>query len=237
MRYDYPLVALVLSFAFHPAAVLAAEDGDLAKGEQIFRACAACHSLTPKRHMTGPSLADIWDRHAGTAEGFSRYSQALRNSGIVWDADTLDAWLADTRALVPGNRMIFRGMSDAGQRRDLIAFLRQVSEHRRAQAPAPAQNAEQEPMAGQEEPMDLKAAPPANRVVSVRYCRDTYTVVSESGEAHEFWEFNLRIKTDGSDLGPAPNHPVLIQSGMMGDRAFLVFAAPAEINAFVSAQC
>lgn len=235
MRCSHVFFALALSFQIQPVAGLAAEQGDEARGEQLFRACTACHSLAPNRHMTGPSLADIWERHAGTAASFSRYSPALKNSVIVWDAETLDAWLADPPALVPGNRMIFRGIFDAGQRRDLIAYLRQVSERQSAQAPA--QGAEQGQIADHREPVDLRAAPPANRVAAVRYCRDTYTVVSESGETHEFWEFNLRIKTDGSDLGPAPTHPVLIQAGMMGDRAFFIFASPAEISAFIKAQC
>ena len=227
MPYRYIFVIVAAFFQIQAVDALAAEAGDPAKGEQLFRACAACHSLTPKRHMTGPSLADIWQRKAGTVEDFSRYSDALKEAELVWDADTLDAWLADPRARVPGNRMNFRGIKEADKRQDLIAYLRQAAAEGR-----PAQDAERG-----DDAMDLKAAPPANRVASVGYCGDTYKVKTESGEELEFWEFNLRIKTDSSDKGPAPERPVLISGGMMGDRAFLVFAAPAEISSFISPEC
>lgn len=226
---DYPNIFLVVTVLsqMQLAHGVAAEPGDPAKGEELFRACAACHSLAPGRHMTGPSLAGIWQRKAGTVEGFRRYSQALQRSELIWDEETLDAWLADPRKLIPGNRMNFRGLKEASQRQDLIAYLRQVAAQQR-----PAPDGER---GG--ELMELRSAPAANRVASVRYCGDTYTVVTETGEELHFWEFNLRIKTDGSDNGPAPDRPVLISGGMMGDRAFLVFAAPAEISSFISPGC
>ena len=68
-------------------------DGDATKGAEIGRQCLACHSLQPSEHLTGPSLAGIFGRQAGTTEGFGRYSDALRKSEITWNADTLDAWL------------------------------------------------------------------------------------------------------------------------------------------------
>jgi cytochrome c len=52
-----------------------------------------------------------------------------------------------------------------------------------------------------------------------------------------FWEFNLRFKTDSSDKGPEPGHPVLIPASMMGDRAFVIFAAPEEISGFIESKC
>ena len=78
---------------------------------------------------------------------------------------------------------------------------------------------------------------PDNRVASIRYCGDTYTVGVESGEAHQFWEFNLRFKTDSSDKGPEPGHPVLIPASMIGDRAFVIFAAPEEISGLIESKC
>lgn len=77
--------------------------GDVERGAQVFRACVACHSFAPARHLTGPSLAGVWDRKAGTAEGFGRYSPELKRSGIVWDSKNLDAWLKSPSALVPGD--------------------------------------------------------------------------------------------------------------------------------------
>ena len=66
---------------------------------------------------------------------------------------------------------------------------------------------------------------------------DTYTLKTGKGITHKIWEFNLRLKTDASDYGPAPGKPVLTGSGMMGDRASLVFASPGEISSFIKETC
>jgi len=188
--------------------------------------------------MTGPSLADIWDRRAGTVEGFTRYSDALKQAQVVWDEAGLDAWLADPQALIPENRMIFRGLPEAGDRSDLIAHLRQASEQGGSQqAHSGSEGMAGGGMMGPSEPLDLKTLEANNRVASIRHCRDTYTVVTEDGGANEFWEFNLRFKTDGGENGPAADHPVIIPGGMMGDRAFVVFASPAEISPFIRPGC
>ena len=59
--------------------------GDAARGAEVFRACAACHSFVAGEHRTGPSLAAVYGRRVGTAEGFQRYSEALRQSAVVWN--------------------------------------------------------------------------------------------------------------------------------------------------------
>jgi cytochrome c len=93
-------------------------------------------------------------------------------------------------------------------------------------------------MMGAQEMADLRHdVGPNNRINAIRHCSDTYTVTVESGAAHQFWEFNLRFKTDSSARGPKPAHPVLIPASMMGDRAFVIFAAPAEISPFIEARC
>jgi cytochrome c len=56
----------------------------------MYRACVACHPLEPNRNMTGPSLAEIWNRRSGSLPSFPRYSLALKSAGIVWTDDTLD---------------------------------------------------------------------------------------------------------------------------------------------------
>src|SRR5262245_24861929 len=70
-----------------------AEPGDATRGERMYRACVACHSLEPNRNMTGPSLAEIWNRKAGSLPSFPRYSPALKSAGIIWTDDTLDEWI------------------------------------------------------------------------------------------------------------------------------------------------
>jgi cytochrome c len=232
----------ILSFCigFWGISSLASETGDPVKGQEVYRACAACHSLEPGRHMTGPSLAGIWGREAGTVEGFTRYSEPLRQSDIVWDDTTLDAWIANPRAYIPGNRMTFRGLRDDGQRRDLIAFLRQASQQGQPTTSQQSQGmsgGEMGGMMGQAEMTDLRNLQANNHVVSIGYCGDTYTVTTQSGDVHEFWEFNLRFKTDGSEKGPEAQRPVIIPASMMGDRAFVVFAAPSEISSFIKSDC
>ena len=186
--------------------------------------------------MTGPSLAGIWGRKAGTVGGFTRYSKALKQANVTWDERSLDAWLTNPRGYLPGNRMTFRGLSDATQRRDLIAFLRSVTE--KGSSPS-GEQAESMPegMMSQGQMLNLKALEANNRITSINHCGDTYTVKVETNEAYPFWEFNLRFKTDSSDLGPPAGKPVIIPASMRGDRAFVIFAAPDEISSFIKSEC
>jgi cytochrome c len=215
------------------AAVSAAASGDVARGAEAFRVCAACHSTQPGQHMTGPSLAGVWNRKAGTAGGFDRYSDALKHAQVVWNQQSLDAWLRDPARFIPGNQMTFPGVANAQTRRDLIAYLEAVSE---GKAPASASKGGMM-MMGSPRPADLKDAAPGSRVSSILYCRGTYTVVTASGEKRSFWEFNLRFKTDSSARGPAHGQPALVGAGMMGDRSQVVFAAPDEISTFIKTDC
>jgi cytochrome c len=101
-------------------------DGDAARGEARFQDCAACHKLEAGANNVGPSLHGIFTRKAGALPDF-RYSPALKRSGIVWTPETLDAFVTNPQGLVPGNRMPYAGMADAGNRADLIAYLSKAS--------------------------------------------------------------------------------------------------------------
>jgi cytochrome c len=101
-------------------------DGDVVRGEVRFQDCAACHKLEASVNNVGPSLHGIFTRKAGELPDF-RYSPALKRSGIVWTPETLDAFLTNPQALVPGNRMPYAGMADTGNRADLIAYLLKAS--------------------------------------------------------------------------------------------------------------
>lgn len=81
--------------------------------------------------------------------------------------------------------------------------------------------------------IDLKTVGPAQQVASIRYSDDTYHVTTNSGAIVSFPEFNLRFKTDSGVHGPAEGRPVLLPASMRTDRAFLVFANPREISAFI----
>ena len=104
----------------------ACADGDPARGEARFQECAACHRLDVGSNGLGPSLHGIFDRKAGELSDF-RYSPALKRSGIVWSPQTLESYLTDPQALVPGNRMPYAGMKDPSDRADLIAYLSKAS--------------------------------------------------------------------------------------------------------------
>lgn len=90
------------------------------RGQRLFLRCSICHSLEESR-PTGPALAHVVGRRAGTEPGF-RYSIALARSGIIWDEQSLDAFLAAPREMVPGTRMGI-GVSAARDRADIIAYL------------------------------------------------------------------------------------------------------------------
>ncbi len=142
--------------------------GNPQKGSQVFRQCLACHSIEPGRHLTGPSLGNIWGRKAGTAAGFYRYSKALKDANISWNAETLDAWLKDPSAFIPNNSMGFAGIENAQARADLIAYLKIAtsSEH------APSGDADQGGgMMGQmmaRPTLNLKDTNPKQQVSAIR---------------------------------------------------------------------
>lgn len=204
--------------------------GDPIRGATLFRQCAACHSVEPGLHLTGPSLAAIWNRRAGTVAGFGRYSPALKHAGITWDAATLDRWLARPSAVVRDSTMTFEGVADTRQRADLIAYLKAVAE---GHPPPPAGGG----MMGTASRSDLKHVDKDRRVAGIRHCGDAYHVTTESGRTIPFWEFNLRFKTDSSPYGPERGKPVLAPAGMQGDRAQLVFSGPDDLKRFLVERC
>ena len=203
--------------------------GDVKQGSQAFGQCTACHSVELGRHLTGPSLAGVVGRKAGITEGFVRYSPALGRSGITWTVDNLDQWLRNPTVLVPGTSMRFRGMTDAVERQNLIAFLQSTSD-------SDVRKRLESQQAGRRMP-NLKKVGDNQRVVSIRYCGDTYYVTLGTGQAIPFWEFNLRFKSDSSSDGPFEGQPAIVGAGMMGDKAQVVFASPAEISTFIVKDC
>lgn len=103
--------------------------GNPERGARDFRPCMACHSVKPGEHSIGPSLADVWNRKAGTVEGFPGYSSVLREANIEWNQDSLDKWLSAPQKFIPGTSMNFRGITDAQERADIIAYLKAVFEN------------------------------------------------------------------------------------------------------------
>jgi cytochrome c len=234
--------ALAVLTSFVIASQTFASEGNPTQGQRVFGACAACHSLRPDQNMTGPSLAGLWNRKAGTLPSFSRYSPAMKSANIGWNDKTLDEWIADPQHVIPGNQMTFAGIKDAKQRADLLAFLKEATQRGGSQVtqqggPMGGMMGGMGGMMGGGQVPNLKTLDPEDRVQAITYCKDTYTVTMANGETHKFWERNLRLKTDASSDGPEKNAPALIGAGMMGDRADIVFADPSEISALIAAKC
>jgi len=225
---------LVIGAIAGPHAVLAA--GDLERGAQNYRACVACHALEPGLHLSGPSLAEVWNRPAGSVSGYTRYSTGLQDAGFLWDAVSLDAWLESPASMIEGTTMSFGGIPEPDARADLIAFLQQAgspggaetlvadglipASYLRAQAPQP-----------------LIGAADYARVVGVRHCSDTFLLETADGNQTKLWEKNVRLKVDSVDTGPEAGVGVILRAGMQGDRFTVIFASLADLKELVIEDC
>jgi len=98
-------------------------------GSILFLQCRACHSLTPgdSEGKIGPSLNGVFGRSAGSDEHFENYSNALREKAYEWDRQTMNQWLTNPAAMVPGTTMVFSGISDEKQRELLVRYLEKAT--------------------------------------------------------------------------------------------------------------
>jgi len=96
--------------------------GDAVRGKALYQACQACHSVDD--NDLGPRHRGVVGRHAGSIADYN-YSSALKSSGITWDPTTLERWLTNPSALVPGTKMFFK-IDDAQSRADIIAYLEEL---------------------------------------------------------------------------------------------------------------
>ena len=110
----------LLGFGLVGAGTSSPAPSEIAAGQQIYERCGACHSLD--RDRVGPRHCGLFGRRAGSVPGFA-YSDAMRNSGIVWTRETLDRFLANPLGTIPGTFMTYAGVQDPKQRAHLLAFL------------------------------------------------------------------------------------------------------------------
>lgn len=114
-----PLAAVLLAYA-----TLAAAE-DVKEGQKSFNKCRACHTVgETARNGVGPMLNGLFGRKAGTIEGF-KYSEANKNSGIIWDEKNFGEYIKDPKKFMPGNQMTFIGIKSDKEIENLTAFLKQ----------------------------------------------------------------------------------------------------------------
>jgi nitrite reductase (NO-forming) len=161
--------------------------GDPAAGRLVFRKCQACHSMEPGKTLLGPSLAGILGRKAGADANYN-YSPAMKQANVVWDAKSLDAYLADPQKVVPGNKMPFPGLKTEQDRADVIAFFAGAGGGAQAAAAAsgnvaaPAREAPSSPSRAAPQPQPNQAPQPAPSA-GVTYVPDAnYTLRSGIAE-------------------------------------------------------
>lgn len=125
LDFLYPATQFAQQAASQPDRAAAPLQGDAARGKEVFeKRCTGCHALEQDRE--GPHLKGVFGRTAGTVSGFD-YSDALKNSQIVWNEATLERWLTDPQTMVPGANMDFF-VAKPGERADVIEFLKEQSQ-------------------------------------------------------------------------------------------------------------
>ncbi len=107
-------------------AASAQAEGDLASGKKVFNKCKACHVVDQEKNRVGPHLVGLFGREAGAVEGY-KYSKAMKNAGITWNEETLDAYLEKPKQYIKGTKMVFAGLRKGKDRRNIIAYLKQAT--------------------------------------------------------------------------------------------------------------
>ena len=118
----YPISCFVLGVSLLIAAVGPSVAADAEAGKVVFKKCALCHTAEAGKNKIGPSLFGIVGRKSASLASYN-YSDAMKGFKHTWDPQTLDIYLTDPHAEVPGTKMIFPGIKDKTERADVIAYL------------------------------------------------------------------------------------------------------------------
>ena len=122
MRFIPMIIAMVVGLTAEAYA------GDIKAGEKVFKKCKACHVVGEEKNKTGPHLVGIIGRPAASVESYTKYSKAMKASGLVWDEETLDGYLKNPRKFLKGTKMAFAGLKKEKDRKNVIAYLKSFQE-------------------------------------------------------------------------------------------------------------
>ncbi len=171
--------------------------GDAAKGQKVFKKCAACHAVGEKaKNKVGPHLNDVFGRAAGSLDGY-KYSKAMIKAGedgLVWDETSMTTYLEKPKAMIKGTKMAFAGLRKEQDLENVIAYLATFSE-----AAAPAEEEEQsaaepEPAAAETQTASASAAP-------VSSTRDGGVLgLGRKATEDEVAAWDIDIRADGQGL-------------------------------------
>lgn len=116
------LIALAAAGAIFSHVGSAGAAGDPEAGKKVFNKCVACHAIEPGKNKVGPSIFGVYGRKAGMDPTY-KYSDAMKNSGLVWDEATLNTYLEKPQEIVKGSKMTFVGLKDPADRANVIAYM------------------------------------------------------------------------------------------------------------------
>jgi len=121
---DMPMKLSIIAAAISVVCLSSAAyaDGDTVAGKSVFNKCAICHSPAQGKNSVGPTLFGVVGRQSASVDGF-KYSDAMKAANKTWDAATLDTYLTNPKAMVPGTKMVFAGLPNPEDRANVIAYL------------------------------------------------------------------------------------------------------------------
>jgi cytochrome c len=116
------VITIILAALLGIGAAATANAADADAGKRVFAKCAVCHSGAAGKNGLGPTLFGVVGRPSASVAGFN-YSDAMKAANKTWDEATLDVYLTNPKAMVPGTKMAFSGLPAADDRANVIAYL------------------------------------------------------------------------------------------------------------------
>jgi cytochrome c len=101
--------------------------GNPVAGEKVFKKCKVCHALEAGKNKIGPTLHGLFGRKAGAVEGY-KYSKAMIAADVVWADETINEYIKKPKEFIKGTKMKFGGLKKVDDRKNLIAYLRKITE-------------------------------------------------------------------------------------------------------------